>query len=215
MREADAALYEAPDCGEMVLPVHAMTPAKTREFAFYYPNPMWAYGDWIKNLVLFFDGIALLVPDYMKELPEEIDRPIVVGLKEQGLLEIITPERAVDKSATEKLATAMTDIITSGVLDELAKEETAFHELSMSRLGWYGDEGLYNMIFDELKKRGLAKESEDKVSIPDAPQGTIACPRPSLADPASLRQHHQRQPQSGDRQPRYGRGALGGALPKD
>ena len=69
--------------------------------------------------------------------------------------EIITPERAVDKSATEKLATAMTDIITSGVLDELAKEETAFHELSMSRLGSYGDEGLYNMIFDELRMRGL------------------------------------------------------------
>ena len=73
-------------------------------------------GDWIKNLVLFFDGIALLVPDYMKERPEEIDRSIVVGLQEQGLLEIIEPERAVDKSATETLAMTMTDIITSGVL---------------------------------------------------------------------------------------------------
>ena len=117
-----------------------------------------------------FDGIALLVPDYMKERPEEIDRPIVVGMKDQGLLEIIEPERAVDESATEKLATAMTDIITSGVLDELAKEETAFHKLSMSRLGSYGDEGLYNMIFDELRTRGLAMESEDKVSIPMHPK---------------------------------------------
>ena len=93
-----------------------------------------------------------------------------MGLKEQGLLEIIEPERAVDKITTEKLATAMTEIITSGVLDELAKEETAFHELSMSRLGWYGDEGLYNMIFEELKERGLAKESEDEVSIPMHPK---------------------------------------------
>ena len=147
-----------------------MTTAETREIAFYYPNPMWAYGDWIKNLVLFFDGIALLVPHYMKERPEQLDRPIVVGLKEQGLLEIIEPERAVDKSATEKLAMAMTDIIASGVLDELAKEETDSHELSMSRLGSYGDKGLYNMIFDELKKRGLAEESKDKVSIPMHPK---------------------------------------------
>ena len=147
-----------------------MTTAETREIAFYYPNPMWAYGDWIKNLVLFFDGIALLVPHYMTGRPEQLDRPIVVGLKEQGLLEIIEPERAVDKSATEKLAMAMTDIIASGVLDELAKEETDFHELSMSRLGSYGDEGLYNMIFDELKKRGLAEESKDKVSIPMHPK---------------------------------------------
>ncbi len=46
-----------------------MTAKKKRELAFYYPNPMWTHGDWIKNLVLFFDGIALLVPDYMKERP--------------------------------------------------------------------------------------------------------------------------------------------------
>ena len=147
-----------------------MTTGTKRELAFYYPNPMWTYGDWIKNLVLFFDGIALLVPDYMKERPEEIDRSIVVGLQEQGLLEIIEPERAVDKPATETLAMTMTDIITSGVLDELAKEKTAFHELSMSRLGSYGDEGLYKMILDELKKRGLAEESKDQVSIPMHPK---------------------------------------------
>lgn len=40
----------------------------------------------------------------------------------------------------------------------------------MSRLGYYGDESLYKMIFEELKKRGLAKDSEDKVSIPTHPK---------------------------------------------
>jgi hypothetical protein len=145
--------------------------AQTRELAFYYPNPMWYRGDWIKNLVLFFfDGITLLVPSYMKERPEETDPAIVAGLKQHGLLEIIEPEKAVDKSAAEKLAMALTDVITSGVLDNLAKENTAFHELSMSRLGYYGDEGLAKMIFEELKKRGLAKDSEDKVSIPMHPK---------------------------------------------
>ena len=149
--------------------MHATT-QEPRELAFYYPNFMWTYGEWIKNLVLFFDGIALLVPEYIKERPESLDRPIVVGLKDEGLLEIIEPEKAVDRSATEKLAEAMTDIIASGMLDNLAKEDTAFHELSMSRLGYYGDEGLYSMIFDELKKRGLAKDSEDHVSIPMHPK---------------------------------------------
>ena len=147
-----------------------MTTETKREIAFYYPNPVWTYGDWIKNLVLFFDGIALLVPDYMRDQPEQIDRPIVVGLKERGLLEIIEPERAVDKSATEQLASAMTDIIASGALDELSKENTGFHEISMSRLGSYGDEGLFSMIFEELKQRGLAKDSEDGVSVPMHPE---------------------------------------------
>ena len=36
--------------------------------------------------------------------------------KLRASIEIIEPERAVDKSATETLAMTMTDIITSGVL---------------------------------------------------------------------------------------------------
>jgi hypothetical protein len=59
----------------------------------------------------------------------------------------------------------MTDIIGSGALDSLAKEKTAFHELSMSRLGYAGDERLAKMIFEQLKKRGLARETEDGLSI--------------------------------------------------
>jgi hypothetical protein len=31
------------------------------EIVFYYPNPMWRSGNWIKNLILFFDGVGLLV----------------------------------------------------------------------------------------------------------------------------------------------------------
>jgi hypothetical protein len=31
-----------------------------KELAFYYPNPMWHHGNWVKNLILFFDGVALL-----------------------------------------------------------------------------------------------------------------------------------------------------------
>ena len=147
-----------------------MNAAERRQLAFYYPNPIWSHSDWLKNLVLFFDGIALLVPRYMRERPEEIDRSIVVGLREHGLLEIIEPEVAVDKVAAEKLAMVMTDIITSDVLDPLVNEETAFHELSMSRLGSYGDQSLYKMIFKELKERGLAKESRDSVSIPMHPK---------------------------------------------
>lgn len=143
--------------------------ASVRELAFYCPNPIWRHGDWIKNLILFFDGVALLVPSYMKERLEEIDPAIVVGLRQHGLLDIIEPEVAVDKTATEKLVTALTEIVTSGMLDGLAKGDTAFHELSMSRLGYAADRKLAEEIFEELKKKGLAKDSEDSVSIPMHP----------------------------------------------
>lgn len=139
------------------------------EVAFYYPNPIWRYGDWIKNLILFFDGVALLVPNYMTEKPEQIDAAIVNGLREHGLLHILEPETAVDQSAAEKLASVMADLFSSGLLDALGTESTAFHELSYSRLGGSGDQGLANMILEELKSRGLARDSEEGVSIPMHP----------------------------------------------
>lgn len=139
------------------------------EVAYYYPNFIWNYGDWIKNLVLFFDGVALLVPQYMKERPEEVEPALITGLRQNGLLHILEPEKVVDQKATEELAGAMTDVIASGILDELAKDETQFHALSYSRLGGYGDESLARMIFEELKTRGLAQDSKDGVSIPMHP----------------------------------------------
>lgn len=36
----------------------------------------------------------------------------------------------------------------------------------MSRMGYYGDQGLAQMLFEELETRGLARKSQDGVSIP-------------------------------------------------
>lgn len=68
-----------------------------REVAFYYPGVTWLDSDWVKNLILFFDGIALLVPRYMGDRPEQGDPAIVAGLREHDLLHIIEPEQAVDE----------------------------------------------------------------------------------------------------------------------
>src|SRR5580658_3175036 len=74
--------------------------AQVKELAFYYPGPVWHSGDWIKNLILFFDGIALLVPDYIKDKPHIVDPSIAAGLENEGLLHILEPEKIVDKAAT-------------------------------------------------------------------------------------------------------------------
>jgi hypothetical protein len=141
----------------------------TKEIAYYYPNPMWDRGDWIKNLILFFDGVALLVPEYMKDKPSIQDPAIVAGLEQHNLLHLLQPETVVDATATAQLAGAMREIIESGRLDSLPAESD-FHELSMSRLGYFGNEDLATELFKELKKRGLAKETEDGRSIPMHPK---------------------------------------------
>src|SRR5260370_4766490 len=63
----------------------------------------------------------------------------------------------------------MTEIIESGALDRLAKENAQFQELSHSRLGSDGDPGLADAVFQKLKSRRLARDTEDGVSIPMHP----------------------------------------------
>lgn len=133
--------------------------------AFYYPGVIWRSGDWIKSLLLFFDKVALLVPDYMKDRPLRLDPAIVAGLKDAGLLVILSPEELIDKAATERLSEEMTSLIVAGALDNLPPYGE-FAELSWSRLGGVGDPGLAQMIFEELQDRGLALPSQDGYSVP-------------------------------------------------
>src|SRR6266436_8132615 len=94
------------------------------EFAFYYPGHIWGSGEWIKNLILFFDGIALLVPEYKKAEPELLNPYIATPLADRGLLRILSADSIVDENATRRLAGAMAQFISSGALDKLAGEKT-------------------------------------------------------------------------------------------
>ena len=101
----------------------------------------------------------------MRDRQQRENPAIASGLEQNGLLHIIEPERAVGKAATEKLAEALADIIASDALDGPALSEP-FHELA---LGYYGDLGLAQMTFGELRSRKLVRDSEDGVSIPMHP----------------------------------------------
>jgi hypothetical protein len=58
------------------------------EFAAYYGYPVWTEGfaDWVKSLLLFFDGIALTLPKEDMERLIESDPVLAQPLAEQGLL---------------------------------------------------------------------------------------------------------------------------------
>jgi hypothetical protein len=138
------------------------------DLAYYYPQPYWGAGesDDMKNLLLFFDGIAILLPRYMAGRETAAD-PVVAGpLQEQGLLRILEPETFVDQQATEALIAAVTDLITQGAFDDLERPEWGYAELSRSRMGWDADVELSEMITEELIARDLARPSQDGVSVP-------------------------------------------------
>ena len=138
-----------------------------KETAYYYPAPYWVSeeGDWIKSLLLFFDEVAILLPDYMRGRHREADPSLAGPLEEQGLLRILEPKEWIDAEVAEKLAEVMVDLLAGGVFDRLP-DARYFAELSQSRIGYGADLELAEFLTDELRQRGLARPSEDGVSIP-------------------------------------------------
>lgn len=142
--------------------------AQPKEIAFYYPGPIWHGSDWIKTLILFFDGVGILLPNYMKGKLEHEDPATAIPLMDKGLLHVLEPEKIVDKAATKQLGTTMGELIKSGALDRLPKD-IRYHEISYSRMGGYGDEKIARDLLEKLKAKGLARDTEDGKSIPMHP----------------------------------------------
>lgn len=140
-----------------------------KQIAFYYPGHVWFDIDSIKSMLLFFDGIGFLIPEYKLGEPEQRD-PILAGpLKDQGLLHYFVADEVIDATATRELAEAMREFLKSGALATLVNGETTFHTLSMSRLGYFGDRAVAVKLFEQLKAMGLARDTEDGSSIPMHP----------------------------------------------
>ena len=86
-------------------------------------------------------------------------------LEDRGLLRVIEPNDWVDKEIADKLAEVVVELLTNGAFNDLPKVEY-FAELSRSRIGYGADVKLADVLVDELQSRGLARPSEDGVSIP-------------------------------------------------
>jgi len=141
-------------------------PAELLDVAYHY-EPYWnsSRGDWIKSLLLFFDGVAVLVPDYMRDRPLLTDPTLAQPLAEQGLLHRLSPETLVDQQTANGLAELFDAFFAAGAVDGL-DPGVPFEELSYSRLGGVVDGGLTDVIVGLLQDRGLAGVSSDGVSIP-------------------------------------------------
>ena len=137
------------------------------EVAYYYPATFWSSGEgsWVKSLLLFFDQVAILLPSYMRGRNIAADPTLAGPLEDRGLLRVLEPNNWIDQAMAEKLATVVVELLATGAFDHLP-EQQYFAELSQSRIGYGADMALASWLVDELKQRGLARPSEDGVSIP-------------------------------------------------
>jgi len=144
--------------------------AAPSEIAYYYPEPYWLAeeGGWIKSLLLFFDEIAILLPEYMHGRHIVADPSLAEPLADRSLLRVLPPETFVDDETTTQLTDVMEALLEGGAFDELS-DVGGLAELSRSRMGYSAVRDLAKKVNVKLQERGLAKESEDGVSIPMHP----------------------------------------------
>ena len=162
------------------------------DVAYYYPAAYWGMGEgsWVKSLLLFFDKVSILLPDYMYGRHHVADPVLAEPLEDQGLLEVLEPNTWVDEEMAKSLAEAISGLLANGVFDDLSKE-VSFQELSQSRMGYGADLDLAESLVSELQTKGLARPSEDGVSIPLHPavRTTILVTLAQLARSAGNKQN--------------------------
>lgn len=139
------------------------------DIAFYYPGHLWRDTDRIKSMLLFFDAVGFLIPSYKEGEPEALDPVLALPLRDAGLLHYFVADDVIDALAAEELAARVGRVIESGALNDLTGKDTAFHALSMSRLGFGGSREVAEALFQRLRVMGLARDSEDGCSIPMHP----------------------------------------------
>jgi hypothetical protein len=139
------------------------------ETAYYYPEPYWLGQEsgWIKSLLLFFDEVAILLPEYMYGRHLTADPTLAEPLEDRGLLRVLEPEWFVDETATTRLTEMVQWLVEQRAFENLPEAHMA--ELSMSRMGYSAIYEAAHHVFEGLESRGLAVESEDGVSIPMHP----------------------------------------------
>lgn len=137
------------------------------EVAYFYPAPFWLSdeGGWVKSLLLFFDQLAILLPDYMHGRHRVADPSMVEPLEERGLLRVLEPNDWIDEEVAKSLTDTVDGLLAAGAFDALT-ENVGFHELSYSRMGHGVNVELAQALVSKLAAKGLALPSEEGLSIP-------------------------------------------------
>lgn len=138
--------------------------------AYWYPEPYWSDQEagYVKNLLPFFDEVAILLPDYMYGR-QRAENPWLAGpLEDAGLLRVLEPGTFVDRDVTARLHEILTGLVAAGLFEELEMPTSphGYHELSRTRLGWNADVEMSADLVDTLLERKLALPSADGVSFP-------------------------------------------------
>jgi hypothetical protein len=133
-----------------------VTTDSLKDMAYHY-EAYWdlPVGSQLKSLLLFFDGIALTVPDSMRDAPILADPVLAQPLAEQGLLVQLSPETMMDVHAAETITETLDEMLSKGHFDGLDRHHQ-FELMVPTRAGWEASPYLVGSLFTKLMSSGLA-----------------------------------------------------------
>lgn len=171
------------------LHTHQNAAPRLRQLAYFY-EPFWRSGAAaaIKTLLLFFDGVALTVPQYLRGVPLAADPAFAETLDEQGLLVRLSPEYLIDRETAHTAAQLLVKLAVSNAAESLDRAQP-YQAVSHSRRDGTTDPLLTDTVLTELVQQGLATPSRDGRAVSLHP---IVRARALVALPQILRRSAER-----------------------
>ncbi len=154
----------------------------SKSFALYHPGPLWVQGASLKELLFFFDGVCVVVPEWAVDLAfpnPETSEP----LREMGMLKVFTPRQLLDDSGRQSIATTVSDIVDSGAVDtfEVANWPQHLSLRSIQRRVGHSEADLQavleaafrrdGIVFDNIAYAGIRVVRDDARDVWDLLQG--------------------------------------------
>ncbi len=131
---------------------------QAKDLAYYYTDWIWssASSDWMKSLLLFFDGVALALPPAIATMVVDKDPVLAQPLMERGLLTNFSPSSWLDRESAELLARTLLELVRS------IEPQCYYRASRLTRAHWGADAApkIAKIFYEELLARGLVRETK-------------------------------------------------------
>lgn len=132
--------------------------------AYYTDGIAWSSSEWAKSMLLFFDGIAILVPAQEDAAFQRSDESVIAGMTDAGCLRVLRPDELVDEATAAGVMSAVSAAVeredwrgseVAGVLDLLY----------LDKMGYRVSREPFELMAQQLKDRKLASDWEHGASM--------------------------------------------------
>lgn len=142
----------------------ATNPPVRPHLAYYTDGIAWCSSEWAKSMLLFFDGIAILVPSQEDAAFRQSDEAVIVGMMNAGCLRVLRPHELVDEATATSVVGAVTAAVeqqdwrgseTVGILDLLY----------LDKMGYRVSRRPFELMARRLRDRKLVSDWEHGASM--------------------------------------------------